>query len=125
DIIETDGHDVVTTLAVVMPGNAGLTCRLGLQPLRRVEGGDDDVLVTGTAAEIAGNGDAHLLLGRIWIVAQELDQRRQHAGRAEAALQAVVLVKRLLERMQLLSRGRDALDSEKVVAVRLHRKHQT
>ena len=38
--------------------------------------------------------------------------------------QAVVLVERLLQRMQLVRGGRDALDGEQIVAVGLHRQHQ-
>src|SRR5712691_1366690 len=97
---------------------------LPLQPLRGVERGVHDALVAGAAAQIARDGDAHLLLGRIGIVAQELEQSREHAGRAEAALQAVIVAERLLQRMQLLVARRDALDGEDVVAVRLHREHQ-
>src|SRR5262249_548523 len=73
-----------------------------LQPLRRVERRVDDALIAGAPAEIARNRDPHLLLGGVRIVAQELDQRRQHAGGAEAALQAVIVAERLLQRVQLL-----------------------
>ena len=38
-------------------------------------------------------------LGRVGIVAQKFGQRRQHARRAEAALQAVIVAKRLLQRV--------------------------
>src|SRR5580704_9682434 len=69
-----------------------------LEPLCRVERGDDDVLIAGAAAQIAGDRDAHLLFGRIGIVAQELEQGGQHPRGAEAALQAVILMKRLLQR---------------------------
>src|SRR5262249_51972716 len=78
------------------------------QPLRGIERRDDDILVAGAAAEIARNGDPHLLLGRVGVIAQELEQRGQHAGRAIAALQPVMFVERLLQRMQLVGRGRDA-----------------
>src|SRR5580698_6325452 len=72
-----------------------------LQTFRRIECGNDDVLVAGAAAQIAGNADADVLLGRVRIVAQQLDQRGQDARRAEAALQAMIVAKRLLQRMQL------------------------
>src|SRR6478672_6537793 len=75
------------------------TC--GLQPFRRVERGIHDALVAGAAAQIARDRDAHLVLGRIGIVAQEFDQRGQHARRAETALQAVVVAESLLQRMKL------------------------
>src|SRR5687767_13473564 len=96
----------------------------GFQALGGVEGGIDDALIAGAAAEIARDGDAHLLLGRIGIVAQKLEQRRQHARRAEAALQAVIVAERFLERMKLGGRRRDAFDGQDLVAVRLHREHQ-
>src|SRR5262249_30483064 len=54
--------------------------------LRRIERRDHDVLVARAAAEIAGDGDPHLLLRRVRVVAQELDQRGQYARGAEAAL---------------------------------------
>ena len=46
------------------------------QPLCRVEGRNHDVLIPGATAEITGNRDAHLLLARVWIVAQEFDEGR-------------------------------------------------
>jgi hypothetical protein len=87
-------------------------------PLRRVKRGDDDVLITGAAAQITGNGNSYLLLGRIRIVAQELNERRQNARRAEAALQAVIFMKRLLERMQSVGARRDPFDGHDFVTVR-------
>src|SRR5215211_8939838 len=67
-----------------------------LQPLGRVERGVDDALVAGAAAQIARDGDPHLAFGGIGIIAQELDQRGEDAGRAEAALQAVIVAERFL-----------------------------
>ena len=95
-----------------------------LQPFRRVEGRDDDVLIASTTTQIAGNRDPYLLFGRVRIVAQELDQRRQHARRAEAALEAMVFMERLLQRMQSIRGRRDAFDGEELMSVRLHREHQ-
>src|SRR5262249_44517408 len=43
---------------------------------------------------------------------------------AEAALKAMVFMEGLLQGMQLVGRGRDALDGENIMAVRLHREHQ-
>src|SRR5215510_13967553 len=97
---------------------------LAFEALGSIERGIDDALITGTAAEIARDRDADLLLGRIGIVAQEFEQRRQHARRAEAALQAVVVAERFLERMKLGLRRRDAFDGQDLVAVGLHREHQ-
>src|SRR5690349_24875439 len=42
--------------------------RLSLQALRRIERGSNDALIAGAAAEIAGDRDAHLLLGRVRII---------------------------------------------------------
>ncbi len=95
-----------------------------LQPLRRVERRDHDVLIAGTAAEIAGNGDPHLLFGRVGIVAQEFDQRGENSRRAEAALQAVIVAERLLQRMQLVGIRRDAFDGQNLVPVGLHGEHK-
>ena len=39
--------------------------RRGLHALRRIERGQHDALVAGAAAEVAGDGDPHLLLGRV------------------------------------------------------------
>src|SRR5437016_2379149 len=77
------------------------------QPLGSVERGGDDALVAGAAAQVAGDRHPHLLLGRIGIVAQELGQRDQHPGCTETALQAVIVAKRLLQRVQLLGVGRE------------------
>src|SRR5882672_5875299 len=68
-----------------------------LQALCGIERGRDDALIAGAAAEIARDRDANLLLGRIGIVAQEFDERGQHAGRAEAALQSVIVPERFLQ----------------------------
>ena len=94
------------------------------QPFCGIERRGDDPLIAGAAAQIAGDGDPHLLLGGIGIVAQELDQRGEHPRRAEPALQPMMLVKRLLQRVQLLLRGRDALDGQNLVPVCLNRQHQ-
>src|SRR5579885_3179197 len=93
-------------------------------PLRRIERGDDDVVIAGAAAQIAGNADADVFFARIGIFAQQLDQRRQNSRRAEAALQAMIIAERLLQRVQRLAVGRDAFDRHDLVAVGLHREHQ-
>src|SRR4029077_5743096 len=77
-----------------------LSSVLRAQASRRIQRCDYAVLVRGATAQIAGNADADVVLGRVGIVAQQFDQRGQDARRAEAALQAVMLVERLLQRMQ-------------------------
>src|SRR5262249_30479662 len=84
-------------------GRQCVCCRPSSAPqsLRGIERGGNDALVAGAAAEVAGDRHAYLLLGWIGIVAQEFGERDQHARRAEAALQAMVVAKRLLQRAQL------------------------
>src|ERR1700719_579364 len=98
--------------------------RFGPQALCGIKRRDHDVLVAGIAAQVARNGDADFPLGRVRIVAQEFQERGQYARRAEAALHAVILMKGLLQRMQLVGARCDAFDGEKVVAVRLDGEHQ-
>src|SRR5262249_55666084 len=54
--------------------------------------------------------------------AQEIERRHQHAGRAEAALQPVMLAKRLLQRMEL-SVAHQALHRSELGAVGLDGEH--
>ena len=51
----------------------------------------------------------------------QVDRGHDHAGRAEAALQAVMLAKRLLHRMQRRAVGGKALDGPDLVPVGHHR----
>src|SRR5690606_27917129 len=51
-------------------------------------------------------------------------ERDEHAGRAEAALQAMLVTKRLLERMQHALRRRQALHRFHARAVRLDSQHE-
>ena len=57
------------------------------------------------------------------IVAQQIERGHQHARRAEAALQAVVLAERLLQRVER-RRPRQPLDRRHLGAVGLHGEHQ-
>src|SRR5262245_17448191 len=70
------------------------------QPAGGVERRRHDAGVAGAAAQVAGQRLAHVGLARIAVVAQELGERHQHAGRAEAALQAVIVLERLLQRVE-------------------------
>src|SRR5205085_9125897 len=54
----------------------------------------------------------------------EFDEGGQYSRRAEAALQTVILVERLLQRMEFVGRRRDSLDGEQIVAIGLLREHQ-
>ena len=61
---------------------------------------------------------ADLLLGRLRRVVQEVDRRHDHAGSAEAALQAVLLPEALLKRVQVAVL-REPLDRDHLGAVGL------
>ena len=68
-----------------------------------------DLVVTGAAAEIAGQPEANLGLGRIGVALEQRLGRDQEARRADAALQGGMLEELALQRMQLVAVG-DALD---------------
>ena len=83
----------------------------------------DDRLVTGAPAEVARELLAELRLGPPVPLLQQRVGGHHEAGRAEAALEAVALAERLLQRVQppvLL----EALDRRHLRAPRLHREHQ-
>ena len=80
----------------------------------------DDVVIAGAAAEIALQPLADLFLGGIRIALHQIDRAHDHARRAEAALQRMVLAKRRLHRVQLAILGQ-ALDRDDLCAFGLHR----
>src|SRR5258706_1253823 len=82
-----------------------------------------DVLVAGTAAQIARQAIADLVVGRARTLAQQVDHGHQHAGRAKPALQRVVLAECGLHRMQRLDRAQP-LDGLDPLAVGLDGEHQ-
>src|SRR3979490_2036486 len=78
----------------------------------------DDVLVAGAAAEIAFELFADGVVAEVVALAvDEIDRGHDHAGRAETALQAVMLAERLLHRMQRRAVGGEALDGLDLVPV--------
>jgi hypothetical protein len=82
-----------------------------------------DALVAGAAAQHGGEALTDLGLGGTGIGLEQIERREQHAGRAEATLKAVVLVKSLLERVQRAVRAK-SLDREELHPVRLNGQHQ-
>src|SRR5450755_809498 len=76
-------------------------CRLGSELRSGPEHGFNDVLVTGAAAQVARQRPADFFLGRIRIDIEQRLGGHHHARRAEPALQAVLLLEALLQRMQL------------------------
>src|SRR5207249_8288747 len=92
--------------------------------LGRVLHGLHDIDVAGAAAEIPRNGLADLLLARVLVALEERAGGHQHAGRAETALQAVLLGETLLDGMQFAALLQ-AFDRGDLRAVGLHREHRT
>src|SRR5437773_2372496 len=99
--------------------NLPVSGRLRRERLRRVLDRLDDVLVARAAAQVAGHPVADLLLRRARVLLQQPVRAGDHPGRAVAALQAVLLRERLLQRMQLAALL-EALDGEHVGALALH-----
>ena len=72
--------------------------------LRRSDGFQQrrhDAGIAGTAADMAAQHLAQLLLGRLRIAREIVGERHQDAGRAEAALQGVIVLERLLQLVEL------------------------
>ena len=78
----------------------------------------DDVLVAGAAAEVALEAVPDLVLARIGVLGEEADGGHHHPRRAVAALEPVLLVERLLERMQRAVVG-EPFDRRQLRPVRL------
>src|SRR4029077_8840932 len=93
-----------------------LLSRVGAQLLGRVLDGFDDVDIAGAAAEIAGDRLADLRLARIGVLLQEGVAGQHHAGRAVAALEAMLLPEAFLDRMELAVLG-EPFDGHHLAAV--------
>ena len=104
---------------VLMPAPLGRCC------IRTGFGGNlhgpNDVLVAGTAAQVAFQPGADLLFGRVWVVGQQVDRRDDHPGRAVTALQGMALMECLLYRVQRPVVGGEALDRGDLAAGQLGR----
>src|SRR6476659_6667169 len=83
----------------------------------------DDVLVAGAAADIARNAHPDVFLSRRRILLEQALRAQNHAGRAEAALQAVHHPKTFLQRRQRTVGIGDAFDGGDVGTLCLHGKH--
>src|SRR5437016_4146515 len=90
---------------------------------RRVVDGLHDVHVTGAAAEVPGDRLADLQLGRRGVRGEEPDRGHHHSRRAEPALQAVLLMEALLDRMELPILL-ESLDGGDARLIRLHREQR-
>ena len=83
----------------------------------------DDVVIARAAADIAFELFADRVLVELRALAvDDVDRRHDHARRAEAALQAVIVLERLLHRMQLAALG-EPFDRRDVRASQRGREH--
>src|SRR3954452_16870107 len=79
---------------------SGITAMRSRLLLRRPADGRDDVLVARAAADAAGDRGADLLLGGVRVGVQQRPRGHDHPRGAEAALQRVLLVEALLDRVE-------------------------
>ena len=90
--------------------------------LGRPSHGSEDALIAGTATHVALDPVADLGVRRRGVAGEQVGRRHDHAGRAEPALQRVVVTERLLHRMELSVAGQP-LDGGYFTSVGLNREH--
>src|SRR5437660_4666394 len=95
----------------------------GAQLLHRRAHRLDDVLIAGATAEVRREHVDQLLVADIRLALQHARDQHEEPGRAEAALQAVVLHEGALEHGKLIAR-REPLDRADRLADGLHGKHE-
>lgn len=78
--------------------------------------GIDDLLVSGAAAKVGGDGPARLRPARFGVFQQKSVGRQDHARRAIAALDGAAVDKSLLQRMQTAVRRGQPLDGRQAAA---------
>ena len=79
--------------------------------------------VSGATTEVADQCVADFVFGRFAVCPDELGHIHQYAGTAKAALQSMMVVERLLQRVQLSIDGKP-FDRRNRTTVGLHGKHQ-
>ena len=90
---------------------------------RRLLDGLDDVHVAGAATEVAADALPDLVLRRIGVLPEQPGRLHDHARRAEAALEAVLVPEGLLEWMEVRA-PRHPLDGLDAAPVGLDREHR-
>src|SRR4029453_8477784 len=104
---------VIPSRASLCVADGGLAERAG-RLLHRFH----NVLVAGAPAQVSGEPLTNVGLARIGLMLEEGIGRQQHARRAVAALQAVLIPEALLQRVQFAV-CREPFDGEDLVAVGL------
>src|SRR5262249_40934538 len=89
---------------------------------RRPQDRLDDVLVAGAAAQVARQPPADVVLRGVGTLVEQGLGGEHHARRAESALQAVLVLEPLLQRVQLAGAA-EPLDRGDLVPVGLDREH--
>src|SRR5258706_12120636 len=79
----------------------------------------DNILVSSATANIAIQSMADLLISRMGIAVQQIHHRDDHTGCAETTLQAVLLTKGILYRMQITIGG-DAFNGSNTATICLY-----
>src|SRR5437879_2876636 len=108
-------------MSVASRGDRGLLARRAAHRLGGGLDGLDDVHVAGTPAEVAFESPPDLVFGRVRVLREQIRGGHDEARRAVAALQAVLVPERLLDRVQLAILGH-ALDRGQALALGLDRK---
>src|SRR5215208_8143583 len=85
-------------------GRSSAMAMCSLLVLGRPANRGDDVLVARAAADAAGDRGADLLLRRVRVLVEQTAGGHQHAGRAEPALERMLLVEAFLHRIQFAIR---------------------
>ena len=100
--VGTGAVSVAPPAATLSPVSARTASQGAVVPVgKRLRGavdGGDDALVSGAAAEVAGQALPDLGVGGAGVLAQQSGDRHDEAGSAEAALKSVTLPKRRLHR---------------------------
>src|SRR5262245_12322334 len=88
----------------------------------------NNILITGTPAEVTAQALAYLCFGGRRIFIQQLIDGHQETRRAKAALETKLLQESLLNRMKWLAvfrQSRQPLDGQDLSTVRLHGEEKT
>ena len=124
DLFGLGGHVVsapsvsLGSSAQALAGSAAVVASGRLLPRRPRLDRLHDVHVPGAPADVAADRGANLVVVGRWVLLDQAFADEHHAGRAEAALQAVVLLERRLHRVEPC-RGEQALDGRDLDAVGL------
>src|SRR4051812_43200703 len=84
-----------------------------------------DAGVSRTPADVSAQHLAQLLFGRFRIAREEIAERHENAGRAEPALQRVMVLERLLQLVEFAVLTGKRLDGLHVAALGLHGQRET